>query len=262
MNPDRDLRTSFDEVAQLYDEARPGYPEQLVEDVLTLSEIPLGGSILEVGCGPGQATLPFARRGYSMLSLELGKNLAALAARNCRQYPNVRVQHTAFEDWEVQRKSFDLFISAQAFQWIPPEIGYPKAAESLKNSGSIALFWNDISVENAELSRALLEWRRRVAPQTFEGGRSEPSTTTAMKAVDEMKASGVLGEVTIRRYPWSEKYPTERYIKLISTFSPIRGLDEETRHKLCSGAQEVIERFGGMVDVGSVAVLCIAKMKR
>lgn len=262
MNPDRDLRTSFDEVAQLYDEARPGYPEQLVEDVLALSEIPPGGSILEVGCGPGQATLPFARRGYSMLCLELGENLAILAAKNCRQYPNVRIQHTAFEDWELQRKSFDLVVSAQAFGWIAPEIGYPKAAESLKDLGSIALFWNDISVENAALSCALLEWRRLIAPQTFEDGRSEPSTWTAMRAVDEMKASGLFGEVTVRRYPWSKKYPAERYIKLISTFSPIRGLNEEARHKLCSGAQELIKRFGGMVDVGSVAVLCIAKVKR
>jgi SAM-dependent methyltransferase len=55
------LKTTFEKGAELYDKARPQYPEQLVKDVLTLSEIPSNGRILEVGCGTGQATLLFAR---------------------------------------------------------------------------------------------------------------------------------------------------------------------------------------------------------
>lgn len=39
-------------------------------------------------------------------------------------------------------KSFDLVISATAFHWISPEIGYPKAAQVLKDSGYIAIFSN------------------------------------------------------------------------------------------------------------------------
>jgi hypothetical protein len=38
------MRTTFDDVAAFYAEIRPGYPEQLIEDVITLSEIPQGGS--------------------------------------------------------------------------------------------------------------------------------------------------------------------------------------------------------------------------
>ena len=58
------LRTTFDEAALLYDDVRPGYPEALFHDVVSLSGIPSGGRILEIGCGTGQATVPFARRGY------------------------------------------------------------------------------------------------------------------------------------------------------------------------------------------------------
>ncbi len=71
-------RTTFNNVADLYDEVRPGYPEALIEDALTLSGIPPDGRILEIGCGTGKATLPFARRGYAMLCLELGDKLAAV----------------------------------------------------------------------------------------------------------------------------------------------------------------------------------------
>jgi len=57
------LRTTYDEAALLYDEARLGYPEAIFDDVVSLSGIPPAGRILEVGCGTGQATVPFARRG-------------------------------------------------------------------------------------------------------------------------------------------------------------------------------------------------------
>jgi ubiquinone/menaquinone biosynthesis C-methylase UbiE len=73
------LRSTFDRAALLYDKVRPGYPEELSEDLLSLSGIPAGGRVLEVGCGTGQATLPLARHGYGMLCVELGENLAALA---------------------------------------------------------------------------------------------------------------------------------------------------------------------------------------
>lgn len=58
MSIDRRDRTAFEELADLYAEARPGYPDALVEDVIRFSGIPAGGNILEVGCGPGNATLP------------------------------------------------------------------------------------------------------------------------------------------------------------------------------------------------------------
>jgi ubiquinone/menaquinone biosynthesis C-methylase UbiE len=57
------LRSTFDRTALLYDKVRPGYPEELFEDVVSLSGVPAGGRVLEVGCGTGQATLPLARRG-------------------------------------------------------------------------------------------------------------------------------------------------------------------------------------------------------
>ena len=75
----RRVRATYDEVALLYDQARPGYPEALFDDVVSLSGIPPGGRILEIGCGTGQATVPLAQRGYPILCIELGENLAALA---------------------------------------------------------------------------------------------------------------------------------------------------------------------------------------
>src|SRR5215210_4990156 len=127
------LRTTFDEAASLYDEVRPGYPEDLFDDVVSLSGIPPGGRILEIGCGTGQATVPFARRGYRILCVELGENMAAVARRNLEGYPQVEVLTGAFEDWPLQDEAFDVAISATAFHWLNPATAYPKVAGALRD---------------------------------------------------------------------------------------------------------------------------------
>jgi len=51
MNARMSLRTIFDQAALDYDEVRPGYPEELIEDVISISDISKDGRILEIGCG-------------------------------------------------------------------------------------------------------------------------------------------------------------------------------------------------------------------
>jgi SAM-dependent methyltransferase len=261
----RDLsqRTTFDDIADLYDEVRPGYPERLIEDVITLSEIPERGRILEIGCGTGQATLPFARRGYSMLCVEMGKNLAALTAEHCRQFPGVEVQNTTFEAWRLWPRAFDLVISAEAFHWVPTEVGYPKAAAALKDTGSIALFWHHSPGDDMPFRRAVEQVYRQQVPHLVEHlpGKTQPDTLIEQTLAD-FNSSGMFGPVTVSQYPYTQKYTTEQYIKLISTYSPIRSLAPEVRRDLLLGIRDVIEQFGGSVESSELAVLYVARVRR
>lgn len=257
----RELRTTFDEVALQYTEARPGYPEELIEGAVSLAAVPPGGSILEIGCGTGQATVPFARRGYRILCLELGRNLAALAAERCRPYPRVVVQNTAFEDWPLQGKAFDLVMSAQAFDWIPPEVGFPKAAAALKGTGAIALLSNEHEGVDTPFIRAAREFREAAAPQLSAAVRDLSLDELEGETSEQIDACGLFEEVTARRYPWTEHYTADRYVKLLSTYSAVRGMPEGTRCAFLDGIGELAERFGGSVEIRYVAMLWVAKVK-
>jgi SAM-dependent methyltransferase len=262
MSIDRSRRITFEEVAELYDKARPGYPEELVEDVVALSGIPADGRILEIGCGPGNATIPFAKRGYRIVGIELGERLAALAVENCRAYPGVEIQNVRFEDWVLEEKAFGLAISADAFHWIPPQVGYPKVARALKDSGSVAFFWNVPVDPRTDWSRAIEEVYRERAPQV-----ENPDTLFTFEWLveiikDNFEASGWFGEVTVKQYLGSETYTTEDYLKLLKTYSGLRGLDEDTRGKLFAGVREVIERFGGRVTKPNLVALFHSRVKR
>jgi SAM-dependent methyltransferase len=262
MSIDRSGRTWFEEVAELYDQVRPGYPEELIEDVLALSGIPAHGRILEIGCGPGNATVPLARRGYRIVGIELGERLAALAMKNCRPYPAVEIRHVAFEEWELEEKAFDLVLSADAFHWIPAQVGYPKAARALKDSGSAAFFWNVPVDPKTDWSRAIDQIYRQRAPQVENPDKSFTSEWLVGVIEGNFAASGCFGEVTVRQYRRSETYTREQYLKLLSTFSVHRGLDEGTRDKLFADIREVIERFGGSVRKPNLAVLFHSRVRR
>lgn len=76
MSHDPQLRTTFDRAASLYQKARPDYPDELYADLLTMTGVKPPARLLEVGCGPGKATLPLARMGFRITAIELGEALA------------------------------------------------------------------------------------------------------------------------------------------------------------------------------------------
>jgi SAM-dependent methyltransferase len=259
MTIDHSPRTLFNSVAALYDAARPGYPEALIEDVLALSGIPAEGRILEIGCGPGKATLPFARRGYSMLCLELGEDLAALARENCEPYPKVKIQTIAFEAWETQERAFDLVISAQAFHWIPSEIGYPKVQQALKQSGTMALFWNQHPDSEPEFFETLAELYRTKAPHLAQKEMGWEAWAKRMEA--EINETGLFSRVQVRTYSWQQQYTAGQYLNLLNTYSDYLSLTEEVRQDLFAAIRELIQAHGGIVTRPYVTVLFLAQVK-
>ena len=58
------LAQTFNRAAGCYHRARPDYPVELFDDLVTVTELALGDRLLEIGCATGKATLPLARRGF------------------------------------------------------------------------------------------------------------------------------------------------------------------------------------------------------
>ncbi|WP_199237197.1 class I SAM-dependent methyltransferase [Kribbella antiqua] len=72
------LRTTFGEVAELYDRVRPTYPPEMYDDLARLLGNPRP-RVLEIGPGTGQATAPMVARGWSVTAVELSPDLARVA---------------------------------------------------------------------------------------------------------------------------------------------------------------------------------------
>lgn len=262
MADDRDrLRTSFDEDAELYDEVRPGYPPELFDDVITLSSVPNQGRVLEIGCGTGQATLPFAQRGYRLQCVELGANMAAVARRKLAAFPNVDIHVGPFEAWPAEEGAYDLTFSATAFHWIDSEVGYPRVAHALKPGGAFAVFTSEHARVDAD------QGIFAAVQEVYD--RETPSITTDTKLLEpedipdeseKMRASGLFEVIATRRYVWAATYDTDTYLRLLNTYSGHRRLPAEARDRLFSGIAQVIETRGnGRITKGYVTVVTIGR---
>ncbi len=256
------LRSIFNTVAEDYEAARPGYPEALVEDILTFAALPDGARCLEVGCGTGQATLPFARRGLSILCLDIGLDLLRRAQANLSAYPSVRFQNIAFEDWTPEPEPFDLFLSATAFHWVPPEIGYPKAARILHPGATLALIWNLHLPEREGFFVEVDDLYRRYYPAYSEPRKRHPTVEPDPSIIRYIEETGSFGTVDARTYPFPQVYTTAEYLRLINTFSDHLAMPEEKRKALYTGIADLIERsYGGRITKNVLSVLYLAKKK-
>jgi len=231
---------TFNTVAPLYDEMRPGYPDELVEDVLALSGIPPLGKILEIGCGTGQATRSFAGRGYEMLCLDIGADLIGVARAQLRDYANVAFQVCSFEDWRSDRCP-DLIISATAFHWVDPMVSYAKAAEVLAGNGALSVFSNThirkdegFFADVQEVYREHVpEWCQKSENVEESSGLVEPTTEPGLEFFDEPIR---------RKYAWSRYYTAEEYVNLLGTYSGHIALPDQKRGALLDGIRDFINR--------------------
>src|SRR5690242_21788607 len=88
--PDRrTLSRVFNEVPELYDRVRPGYPDELFADLVAITGLDNTSSVLEVGCGTGQATRSLGALGFPMTALEPGAEMAELARQRLTDFGNV-----------------------------------------------------------------------------------------------------------------------------------------------------------------------------
>lgn len=252
------LRAAFDNVAALYDEVRPGYPDVIVEAIVERSGLPAAGRILEIGCGTAQITRPFAERGYAILALELGPALAALAAEHLTPYPLVRVQNVAFEDWPVERGAFDLVLSAQAFHWIEPAFGLANAADALKPEGAIALVWHLDRSEHTDFYRATRPLYERFLPSDAQRSHVDPLEQRAMRYHDALSQSQRFAGLATLRHRWQRQYTGEQFLKLLHTFSNHQALPEPAKTQFFQGMQAELARFGNVVTRHYETLLLVA----
>jgi SAM-dependent methyltransferase len=255
------LASTFDSAAQLYHEARPRYPEQLFEDLIEQAQLDQDAALLEIGCGTGIATLPLAERGFRIVALEPGGELAARASANLSTYPQVEVIPSSFEAWSSD-DTFDLVYAANSWHWLDPRARYEKAASLLESTGSLAFFTADHAFpEDAD------PFFTEIQRVYEELGEDKPSDTWPPPLPDEVPDdaqevmdSGFFKDVRVTRYVWEQRYTLDRYLALLNTFSGHIAMQPEKRAHLYSEIRRSIgQREDPTIRRHWLAILHVAR---
>jgi len=265
VSTDRTLRTTFDHAAERYLSARPAYPSALYDDLVTLAGLHAPADLLEVGCGPGNATLPLARQGHRITALELGPVLADQARHTLAEHPDVMVVTTGFEEWQPPEGAFDLVYAATAWHWIDPAVGWAKAASLLKPGGHFAI-WSAGHAFPEDFD-PIFSQLQRVYEEIGEP-RIEPWPPAPPRLDDEAYELPPAGaehfEIrAVRRYLWALRYTAESYLALLDTFSGHIAMTPPQRDRLYGEVRRLLaERPDGELTRHWSATLTVAVPRR
>ncbi|MEH2141680.1 class I SAM-dependent methyltransferase [Nostoc sp.] len=249
----------YSPAAEAYNKARPRYPQDLIQQVVEVAQLSTDSKILEVGCGPGTATVAIAQLGCSMICLEPNPDFFQLAQHNCQPYSNVEIQNTSFEEWKLKAFEFDAVLAATSFHWISPEVGYPKAANALQENGYLILLWNKELQPSYEVYQSLSQYQ--IHTPSLDRYEDQETQEYILRQLGNIALdSGQFKDLIYGQVTSEVTYTADEYLTLLNTYSPYIKLDPHNKESLFSELRHRIEDdFGGSLQLSYTSAFHIAQ---
>ena len=162
---------SFGSVAAAYERFRPGYPDELVDEVVGYAGRPIR-TALEIGAGTGKATRAFAARGIAVTASDPDADMLAELRRHVPA--NVEVVRASFEELRLDR-AYDLVFAAAALHWTDPTDRWSRMAALLAPGGVFASFGGQMHLADPAVEESVQAVR---APYLEDDGIPSPDATS------------------------------------------------------------------------------------
>jgi ubiquinone/menaquinone biosynthesis C-methylase UbiE len=272
----------FDGMAEAYDALRSGYPSALVATAVEIAGLGPESRVVEVGSGTGKLTEELVALGLHVDAVEPGRNMIEVARRRLNDSELVRFHIGRFEDVPLPERSFDAVLSASAFHWVDPQIGWRKAAGLLRPGGTLGLF-QPVSVRNESAGDAVAELDaafRRLAPaQAAERPAARDEATIVAGAeqrrdnVSEVwawlahpgfevaEAERLFGPATLTTVPRVIEQTADELWAVFETTARHERLSPAVRAELRSESERIIDRSGGTLRSTRIVALVTAQRR-
>jgi trans-aconitate methyltransferase len=254
-NIDTKRALSFQKTAQLYDKVRPGYPSLWIADLQKITKIDSKTTILEVGSGTGIATADLINVSNHITCLDPGQDMLEIAKT---KFPGLTFIHSTFEKF-TSDELFNMIVSAMAWHWVDPKVGYKKASNLLATSGFLAIirYYHIDNDPKSFHNRAQYIYEKHNKDTT-----SKRNSEQLKRIKDDARAlnNHYFRLVKKIEYKWQQNYSIDEYLALRNTYSDhltMRpNLKEKMEHELREFAQK---EFGGKLVKKYTTVLFVAQ---
>ena len=246
----RECGKFFNEVPALYERVRPSYPDELFTDLVAVTGVNSASSVLEVGCGTGQATRPLAQLGCDVTAIEPGVEMADIARQRLAR------SRTSRRNVDVRRlgrpgPTLRPVVAASSWHWIDPSIGWARAHTVLRPSGWLALLGHVVirRTDEPEVYASTADLHEQFSPGNPDWGHPPledevRATSDGWGPPNEDRAS-LFGPTVVRWYPTEQHFDGEGFADLLRTLSVYRRLDASVREPLLDAiAQRIRTELG------------------
>jgi len=228
---------SFGAVAAVYETFRPGYPDELVDEVLAYAGRPVH-TALEIGAGTGKATRVFARRGVAVTATD--PDAAMLAELRRRVPDSVTTMQGALEDLPVT-PAYDLVFAAASLHWTRPEGRWSRVAGRLTPGGTFASFGGQRELVDPDVRDRVAAVRSAyLDDDDIPSPDGTPPDSPMQWPGTELAASPLFADVRQRTMERRTVMSAQDYIGHLSTVSAYLQLPQPVRREAMDAILEVL----------------------
>lgn len=210
----------FAGAAEAYARFRADYPDAVW--ALLASEVELGGSsaILELGCGPGTATIGLAGRAASVTAVDLDADMLAEGQRVAARagITNVRWVRSAAEDFDDTPGRYALVVVASAFHWMDRTRVAAKSHALLHAGGALAVVDNPTPLMQIRARQGVGATIAEVQDRWFEP-KQYPLDIAALPPAQAVFAACGFGEVVELHVPCEQRWDVARFLGFLCSTS-------------------------------------------
>ena len=151
----------FSQQAETYASCRPGYPAEMLDQLLHLARVGPGSRVAEIGAGTGLFTQLLIDRNLTVVAVEPN----AAMRQQAQALSGVEWMSGTFEATELPADSQDWVVAAQAFHWAEPQHALPEVRRILKPSGTFTVLWNNRQNADSDILSYTMQLIRRHVPE-------------------------------------------------------------------------------------------------
>jgi SAM-dependent methyltransferase len=186
----------FGAAADVYERARPSYPEEAVAWIAERTGLAYGKVVADVGAGTGKLTRLLLSTHARVIAVE---PVEAMRAVLLDRVPGCEVVDGVAESLPLEDASVNVVTVAQAFHWFDHAKAIPELHRVVRPGGFLVLIWNSRDM-NDPLQRSLEELLaplRVGAPYQLGGAWRRPLEETPLFGEPEERSFAIAQELTV-----------------------------------------------------------------
>jgi ubiquinone/menaquinone biosynthesis C-methylase UbiE len=220
----------FSTAAEVYERARPGYPDEAVAWVAERLGIGPGRDVLDLAAGTGKLTRQLVPFGARIVAVE---PIDAMRAELERAVPGIRAVSGTAEAIPLPDASVDAVTCAQAFHWFRPDEAVREIRRVLRPGGGLALLWNGRDLDDPKHAHVdeLLAPHRDEFPSGEEHWRA------------------VLGRLEHRTWRYSQSLTLAEYVDRVASTSFVGAMPFAQRREFLADVRAALSGYGEPLDL-------------
>ena len=206
----------FASAADVYERARPSYPEEAVAWMAERTGLAAGQTVVDVGAGTGKLTRLLPMTGARVIAVEPVAEMRA-------KLDGFEALDGTAESLPLEDASADVVTVAQALHWFDLDRALPELHRVLRPGGHLALFWNSRDLDDP-IQRGVEELLRPLRghlPAQLEGGWRAP-----------LEGSPFFGRFEERHFRYEQQFTADDLCDRVASTSFVAALSPVDREEL------------------------------